>query len=307
MMNLTEMVMYHQPVLLKESVEGLVWNPAGTYVDLTFGGGGHSRAILEKLSPEGRLFSFDQDPESAVNSEGLNLTFIAANFRFLKRYLKLHGVAKVHGILGDLGVSSHQFDIPDRGFSTRFEGPLDMRMDTTKTTTAASILNNYSEVQLHQLFGMYGEVKNAKSLAQAIVAERVQNSLQTVGDLKQILSRFAPKGREFKYYAQVFQALRIQVNEELDVLKELLAQCAEVLLPQGRLVMISYHSLEDRLVKNLITKGNLHGEVQQDFFGNIQRLFRPITRKPIVPSPEEIADNNRARSAKLRIAERIES
>jgi len=299
--------MYHQPVLLKESVDELVWNPAGTYVDLTFGGGGHSRAILEKLSSEGQLFAFDQDPESAANAEGLNLTFIAANFRFLKRYLKLHGVPKVHGILGDLGVSSHQFDVPDRGFSTRFAGPLDMRMDTTKEATAASVLNSYSEAQLHQLFGMYGEVKNAKSLAQAIVAERVQNSLQTVDDLKQVLNRFAPKGREFKYYAQVFQALRIQVNEELDVLKELLTQCAEVLLPQGRLVVISYHSLEDRLVKNLMTKGNLVGEVQQDFFGNIQRPFRPITRKPIVPSPEEIADNNRARSAKLRIAERIAS
>jgi len=299
------MVMYHQPVLLKESVEGLVWNPSGTYVDLTFGGGGHSREILERLSPEGRLLAFDQDPDAAANAEGMNVTLIPANFRFLKRYLKLYGASKVHGILGDLGVSSHQFDIPDRGFSTRFEGPLDMRMDTNSPTTAAHILNEYSEKQLHQLLGMYGEVRNARTLAQAIAAERVQNSFETVDDLKRVLNRFAPKGREAKYYAQVFQALRIQVNDELTVLKEMLEQCADVLLPGGRLVIISYHSLEDRLVKNMMSKGSLSGEVQQDFYGNVLRPFRPITKKPVVPSATEIAENNRARSAKLRIAERL--
>ena len=300
-----ETVMYHQPVLLKESVEGLVCNPDGTYVYLTFGGGGHSRAILDRLSPKGRLLAFDQDPEAAENTEGLNLTFVPANFRFLKRYLRLYGASQVHGILADLGVSSHQFDIPDRGFSTRFEAPLDMRMNPASSVTAADILNTYTEEHLHQILGKYGEVKNAKSLAGAIVAERVRTPLQTVDVLKQVLNRFAPKGREFKYYAQVFQALRIQVNEELKVLEEMLEQCAEVLLPQGRLVIISYHSLEDRLVKNLMTKGNLSGEVQQDFYGNIQRPFQPITRKPIVPSSKEVADNNRARSAKLRVAERI--
>ncbi len=299
------MVMYHQPVLLKESVEGLVWNPSGTYVDLTFGGGGHSREILERLSPEGRLLAFDQDPDAAANAEGMNVTLIPANFRFLKRYLKLYGASKVHGILADLGVSSHQFDIPDRGFSTRFEGPLDMRMDTNSPTTAAHILNEYSEKQLHQLLGMYGEVRNARTLAQAIAAERVQNSFETVADLKRVLSRFAPKGKEAKYYAQVFQALRIQVNEELTVLKEMLEQCADMLLPGGRLVIISYHSLEDRLVKNMMSKGSLSGEVQQDFYGNVLRPFRPITKKPVVPSATEIAENNRARSAKLRIAERL--
>ncbi|MEM9831097.1 MAG: 16S rRNA (cytosine(1402)-N(4))-methyltransferase RsmH [Bacteroidota bacterium] len=299
------MVMYHQPVLLNKSVDELVWNPDGTYVDLTFGGGGHSRAILERLSPKGRLLAFDQDPEAAENTEGLILTFIPANFRFLKRYLRLHAAPQVHGILADLGVSSHQFDIPDRGFSTRFEADLDMRMNTNEAKTAANVLNEYSEAQLHQLLGIYGEVRNARSLARAIVAERVRQPLQTVNDLKQILDRFAPKGREFKYYAQVFQALRIEVNDELKALEEMLEQCAEVLVPHGRLAIISYHSLEDRLVKSLMTKGNLSGEVQQDFYGNAQRPFQPITRKPIVPSPEEIADNNRARSAKLRVAERI--
>nr|WKN38015.1 16S rRNA (cytosine(1402)-N(4))-methyltransferase RsmH [Tunicatimonas sp. TK19036] len=297
--------MYHQPVLLNESVDGLVWNPSGTYVDLTFGGGGHSRAILDRLTEESRLFAFDQDPEAVANAEGLNLTLVQANFRLLKRYLKLYGVSKVDGILGDLGVSSHQFDIPDRGFSTRFEAPLDMRMDTSGRKTAQQVINEYSEAQLHRLLGMYGEVKNARSLARAIAAERVQKPIETVEGLKQVLARFAPKGRESKYYAQVFQALRIEVNDELEALKEMLEQCADVLAPQGRLVIISYHSLEDRLVKNIMSKGNLTGEVEHDFYGNILRPFRPVTKKPVVPSAEEIAENNRARSAKLRIAERV--
>ena len=305
MEELTEKKMYHQPVLLKESVEGLVWNPSGTYVDLTFGGGGHSREILERLDENGRLLVFDQDPEAVANAEGMNVTLVQANFRFLKRYLKLHGVSEVHGILGDLGVSSHQFDIPDRGFSTRFEGPLDMRMDTVSGKTARQVINEYKEGELHRLLGMYGEVKNARSLAQAIASERVQKSIETVEDLKRVLKRFTQKGREAKYYAQVFQALRIEVNDEMAALKEMLEQCVEVLMPKGRLVIISYHSLEDRLVKNMMSKGSFSGEVTQDFYGNVLRPFRPITKKPVVPSLEEVAVNNRARSAKLRIAERI--
>lgn len=305
MEELTEKKMYHQPVLLKESVEGLVWNPSGTYVDLTFGGGGHSREILERLDENGRLLVFDQDPEAVANAEGMDVTLVQANFRFLKRYLKLHGVSEVHGILGDLGVSSHQFDIPDRGFSTRFEGPLDMRMDTVSGKTARQVINEYKEGELHRLLGMYGEVKNARSLAQAIASERVQKSIETVEDLKRVLKRFTQKGREAKYYAQVFQALRIEVNDEMAALKEMLEQCVEVLMPKGRLVIISYHSLEDRLVKNMMSKGSFSGEVTQDFYGNVLRPFRPITKKPVVPSLEEVAVNNRARSAKLRIAERI--
>lgn len=303
-MELTETIMYHQPVLLKESIDGLVWNPAGIYVDLTFGGGGHSRAIRERLAEGGRLIAFDQDPEAAANTGETEVEFVAANFRFLKRYLKLYGAPRVHGILGDLGVSSHQFDQPERGFSTRFAGPLDMRMDTGGPLTAREVINEYSEARLHRLLGMYGEVRNARTLAQAIVAERVQQPITTVEDLKRVLARFSPKGREARYYAQVFQALRIEVNDELGALREMLEQCAEVLVPGGRLVLISYHSLEDRLVKNMMSKGSLTGEVTQDFYGNILRPFRPVTKKPVVPSAEEIAANNRARSAKLRVAER---
>lgn len=296
--------LYHSPVLLKESVNGLVRNPQGIYVDLTFGGGGHSRAILSKLQG-GRLFAFDQDTAAAANAAGLALTFIQANFRYMKRYLKLYGVRQVDGILADLGVSSHQFDVPDRGFSTRFDATLDMRMDQSAKLTAQQIINEYGETQLQEILGRYGEVRNARSLARAIVSARINHPIQTVEDFKSVLSKFAVKGREAKYYAQVFQALRIEVNDEMGALEEMLEQAIDFLVPGGRLVVISYHSLEDRLVKNLMTKGNLQGEVKQDFFGNMINPFKAITKKPVVPSAEELAQNSRARSAKLRIAEKV--
>ena len=299
---------YHQPVLRDESVTALVHNPAGTYLDLTFGGGGHSRAVLDRLSG-GQLIAFDQDPDAAANAGGLgavgsDFTFIAANFRYLTKYLRLHGIKTVDGILADLGVSSHQFEVPDRGFSTRFEAALDMRMDPSALRTAQQILNTYSEAELHRILGMYGEVRNARTLAQALVAARVAQPLRTVEELKAVLSRLAPRGRESKYYAQVFQALRIEVNEELDALREMLLAVPALLKPGGRLAVISYHSLEDRLVKNLIQTGNLAGEVQQDFYGNVVKPLEAINRKPITPSPQELAENSRARSAKLRIAEK---
>ena len=299
---------YHQPVLRDESVTALVHNPAGTYLDLTFGGGGHSRAILDRLSG-GQLIAFDQDPDAAANAEALDaadsgFTFLAANFRYLTKYLRLHGIKTVDGILADLGVSSHQFDVPDRGFSTRFEAELDMRMAPSAPRTAQQILNTYSEAELHRILGMYGEVRNARTLAQALVAARVAQPLRTVEELKKVLSRLAPRGRESKYYAQVFQALRIEVNEELDALREMLRAVPALLKPGGRLAVISYHSLEDRLVKNLIQTGNLAGEVQQDFYGNVIKPLEAINRKPITPSPQELEKNPRARSAKLRIAEK---
>lgn len=297
------MVMYHKSVLLDESVDGLIWKADGTYVDLTFGGGGHSRSILERLQG-GRLFAFDQDQDAAENAEGLDLTFIQANFRHLKRYLKLYGVKQVDGILADLGVSSHQFDVPDRGFSTRFEADLDMRMDQSSDLTAGEIVNTYSAQQLQKVLGMYGEVRNARTLAQAIVAARTNESIDTVNALKQVMSRFAPKGREAKYYAQVFQALRIEVNDEIAALEDMLEQTVGLLAPGGRLVVLSYHSLEDRLVKNLINKGKLYGEVDKDFYGNPQLPLRAVTKKPLTPSPKELGENSRARSAKLRIAEK---
>lgn len=297
------MTMYHKPVFLQQSVDGLVWKPEGTYVDLTFGGGGHSAAILDRLQG-GRLYAFDQDQDAAENAEGMGLTFIQANFRHLKRYLKLYGVSEVDGILADLGVSSHQFDVPDRGFSTRFEAELDMRMDQQAQRTAKEVVNKYSEKELHQLLGMYGEVKNARTLAQAIVAARTNKTIETVEDLKQVLNKFAAKGREAKYYAQVFQALRLEVNDEIKALEEMLEQSVELLAPGGRLVVISYHSLEDRLVKNIINKGKLYGEVEKDFYGNPQLPLKAVNKKPLMPSQEEIRENNRARSAKLRIAEK---
>ena len=299
-----ETMTYHQPVLLNESVTHLVHDPAGTYLDLTFGGGGHSRAIMDRLEG-GRLIAFDQDPDAAANAAGLDLTFVAANFRYAPRYLRLYGIGPVDGILADLGVSSHQFDVPDRGFSTRFEADLDMRMDTSAERTAQQVLNTYSESALHRILGRYGEVRNARTLAQAIVAARVAEPLRTVSALKQVLHRWAPRGREAKYYAQVFQALRIEVNDELGALRDMLLAVPDLLKPGGRLAIISYHSLEDRLVKNLIQKGNLEGEVQQDFYGNVIKPLEAVNRKPITPSPEELSQNPRARSAKLRIAEKI--
>ncbi|HAK79885.1 MAG TPA: 16S rRNA (cytosine(1402)-N(4))-methyltransferase [Runella sp.] len=300
--------MYHNPVLLEECLEGLDIQPDGVYVDVTFGGGGHSKAILARLGEKGRLFAFDQDPDARANAEAINdkrLTFVDANFRYLQKYLRLYGVKQVNGILGDLGVSSHQFDTPERGFSTRFEASLDMRMNPRIGKTARDIIDTYTVEELHRIFGMYGELQNAKTAAQAIVAARANRSIETVTDLKTALQRFAPRGKENKYFAQVFQALRIEVNEEMAVLQEFLTQSAEVLKPQGRLVVMSYHSLEDRLVKNFIAKGKFFGEVEKDFFGNDLKPLQAITRKPIEASAEEIAENSRARSAKLRVAEKL--
>jgi 16S rRNA (cytosine1402-N4)-methyltransferase len=298
---------YHKPVLLKESIEALQIDPAGTYVDLTFGGGGHSMVILEHLL-EGKLFAFDQDSDAAVNAsriESKGFKFIKNNFRFADKFLKLHGVQQVDGILADLGVSSHQIDTPERGFSTRFDGALDMRMDQGATKSARDIINKYSEEDLHKIFGMYGELKNAKSLAAAIASVRSQSPIKTIEDLKKILIEFAPRNREFKYYAQVFQALRIEVNSELEALKEMLTRCMNILRPGGRMVVISYHSLEDRIVKNFFNKGKFFGDVEKDVFGNELKPLKSISRKPILASEQEIMENNRARSAKMRIGEKL--
>ncbi len=296
---------YHIPVMLEQCLEGLAINPNGIYVDLTFGGGGHSREILTQLD-QGHLYGFDQDKDALANvPEDPRFTFVQANFRDLKRYLRLYRVTEVDGVLADLGVSSHQIDKPQRGFSTRFDGELDMRMDTSSALTAKTILNEYAETELHQILGRYGEVKNARTLAQAIVSERVNSPLNTAAELKAILGKFAPRGREFKYFAQVFQAIRIAVNDEMGALEEMLKQSTEVLKPGGRLVVMSYHSLEDRLVKNYMAKGKFQGDVEKDFYGNMIRPLEPVVRKAIKADEKEVATNNRARSAKLRIAKKL--
>lgn len=297
------MTEYHNPVMLKECIEGLNIKPDGVYVDVTFGGGGHSREILKHLGPEGRLLAFDQDADAQKNiPKDDRLTFIDQNFRYLKNNCRLQGAISADGILADLGVSSHQFDQPERGFSIRFDADLDMRMDQAGSLTAKEVVNSYSEEQLHRIFGIYGEIKNAKTLAHTLVTQRLNKPIDTVQDLKVAIARLIPKGKENKYLAQVFQALRIEVNQELEALKEFLEQTVDVLKPQGRLVVMSYHSLEDRLVKNFIARGKFHGEVEKDFFGNQIKPFESLVRKAIVASDEEIKVNNRARSAKLRIA-----
>lgn len=296
---------YHIPVMLNQCIEGLAINPNGVYVDLTFGGGGHSREILKKLD-KGHLYGFDQDKDAKANvPDDARFTFVQANFRDLKRYMRLYQIQEVDGILADLGVSSHQIDVPARGFSTRFDGELDMRMDASAQLTAKALLNEYTEADLHKIFGMYGEVKNAKTLAQVIVSERVNRPLNTIAELKEILNRFAPRGREFKYFAQVFQALRIAVNDEMGALEDMLEQASELLKKDGRLVVMSYHSLEDRLVKNFMAKGKFQGEVEKDFYGNLLRPLEPVLRKALQADPEEVSQNNRARSAKLRIAKKL--
>lgn len=300
---------YHKPVMLTECIDALNINPEGIYVDVTFEGGGHSLAILENIKG-GRLISFDQDEDAKRQAEQItsrSFTFCQANFMYMKKYLKLNGVTQVNGILADLGISSHQIDSPERGFSTRFDGPLDMRMDQSANTTAADILNTYSEADLHKLLGMYGEIKNARTAAKMIVQQRVSKPFNRTEDLKLALQSIAPKGKEFKYFAQVFQALRIEVNTEMKALEDFLHQCGEVMAAGGRLVVMSYHSLEDRMVKNFINKGKVFGEVEKDFYGNEIKPFEAINRKPIEASEEEIKENNRARSAKLRIAEKVES
>ncbi len=296
---------YHQPVMLKECIEGLNIQPDGIYVDVTFGGGGHSKAILEKLGKGGKLIAFDQDPDAKKNVLADDrFVFVDQNFQFLKNQLRLLGIRKVDGILADLGVSSHQFDDAQRGFSIRFEAELDMRMDQSRDKDAKYILNNYEESELHKIFGMYGELQNAKSLASLIVKARLIRNIQTVQQLKDLIKPLVKRGKENQYYAQVFQALRIEVNEELEVLKSFLEQSAEVLNPGGRLVIMSYHSLEDRLVKNYIAKGKFHGEVEKDLYGNYFTPLVAVARKAITASEQEIKENNRARSAKLRIAEK---
>ncbi len=294
--------------MLHECIDGLRIDPAGTYVDVTFGGGGHSKAILAKLGPEGRLFSFDQDPdawEQAEKIEDERLTLITANFRYLEKYLRLHRVKQVDGILADFGVSSFQLDAPERGFSIRFDGPLDMRMGPSASMTAAELLNGYSATELQRILGMYGEVKNARTLAQAIIQARTRKPLETTQEFKEILNKLAPKHREFKYFAQVFQAIRIEVNQELAVIEEFLAQAPAVLKPEGRLVVMSFHSLEDRLVKNFIKAGNVEGKEDKDLFGVVHRPLESVIRKPITASEEELKINPRSRSAKLRIASKI--
>jgi 16S rRNA (cytosine1402-N4)-methyltransferase len=292
--------------MLTECLQGLNIRPEGTYVDVTFGGGGHSLAILEEIKG-GRLIAFDQDADAEAEASTINhssFTFCKANFRYMKQYLKLNGVTRVDGILADLGISSHQIDSPRRGFSTRFDGPLDMRMDQSSKTTASKILNELPETELHKIFGMYGELKNAKTVAREIAAQRTVKPFTNTTELKIALQKLAPRGKENKYFAQVFQALRLVVNEELRALEDFLHQCAEVMSDEGRLVVMSYHSLEDRMVKNFINTGKVFGELEKDFYGNPLRPFEAVNRKVIEASENEIEQNNRARSAKLRIAQR---
>jgi len=296
---------YHIPVMLDPCIEGLAILPDGVYVDVTFGGGGHSKAILARLEG-GQLFGFDQDSDALANApQDPRFTFVQANFRDIKRYLRLHRIKQVDGILADLGISSHQIDAPERGFSTRFQGDLDMRMNQSAELSAKELLATADEGRLHKILGMYGEIKNAKTLAQSIVAERSVKPFTTTEGFTAFLKRFAPRGKEFKYYAQVFQALRIEVNDEMGALEELLLSAVELLKPEGRLVVMSYHSLEDRLVKSLMIKGKFQGEVEKDFYGNLLRPLEPVSRGAITASEEELALNPRARSAKLRIAKKV--
>ncbi|MDI9877483.1 16S rRNA (cytosine(1402)-N(4))-methyltransferase RsmH [Flectobacillus rivi] len=299
--------MYHESVMLHECVEGLNIRPDGVYVDVTFGGGGHSKAILDKLGEKGKLYAFDQDPDAKKNAnliEDKRLVFIEANFRYIKKYLRLHGVKQVDGILADFGISSHQIDEPTRGFSTRFDGELDMRMNQKAEVSAYTVINKYPEEQLHKIFGMYGEIKNARTLAGAICSERMNQPINTTGELKAILEKYAPKFKEFRYFAQVFQAIRIEVNQELDVIQEFLEQTPELLRDtDSRLCIMTFHSLEDRLVKNYIKAGNFYGELQKDIvYGTVDKPLEAVSRKPIEASADELARNNRSRSAKLRIA-----
>lgn len=296
---------YHLPVMLGECIEGLNLRPDGTYVDVTFGGGGHSRAIMEKLGENGRLFAFDQDADAQRNAIDDNrFKLIHENFRNLKAYLRLNGVRKIDGLLADLGVSSHQFDEADRGFSTRFDGELDLRMDQRQELSAKELVNGLEEADLRKIMTLYGELPNASSVARAIVAARNNAPINTTFELKEAVGRCLPRGRENKYLAMLFQALRIEVNGELEALRMMLTQATEILNPGGRLVVMSYHSLEDRLVKNLMKTGNFDGELQKDFYGNVLGPYTLVSRKAITASEAELQTNNRARSAKLRIAER---
>ncbi|UZO82509.1 16S rRNA (cytosine(1402)-N(4))-methyltransferase RsmH [Aquimarina sp. ERC-38] len=296
---------YHNSVLLKDTVDGLNIRPDGIYVDVTYGGGGHSKEILSRLSDTGKLYAFDQDADAQDNIiDDPRLVLIPENFRYIKRFLRLFGIKKVDGILGDFGVSSHQFDQADRGFSTRFEARLDMRMNQNDSISAIEVLNTYEEEGLRKMFWDYGELRNAPKLARTLISARKNKTIESSTDLKEILQAFLPAHKEHKILAQIFQAIRIEVNQEIQVLKEFLQQTPELLSPGGRLSLISYHSLEDRLVKRYIRSGLFEGEPEKDVFGNISVPFKKINGL-IVPGVEEIRQNNRARSAKLRIAERI--
>lgn len=300
-----EMTMYHNPVLLEESVEGLQIKPNGVYVDVTFGGGGHSKKILDQLDEHGKLVAFDQDADALENSlNDSRFLLIHQNFRYIKRFLRLHNITKVDGILGDFGVSSHQFDVAERGFSTRFEADLDMRMNQNDTISAYHIVNDYSEKDLRSILFQYGELKSAAGMARLIVENRTIEPIKTSEDLNKAMGRFLPKHKENKILAQVFQAIRIEVNQEIQALKEFLLQTTELLNTGGRLSLISYHSLEDRLVKRFIRNGLFEGEPEKDVFGHVEVPFKKVG-KLIVPSDKEIKENSRARSAKLRIAERL--
>jgi len=300
------MTTYHTPALLHESISGLNIRPNGVYVDVTFGGGGHSKEILSHLGSTGKLIAFDQDEDAIKNAiDDPRFIFVRSNFRFLKNFLRYHEIDEVDGVLADLGVSSHHFDDSERGFSFRFSGKLDMRMNRNAPKTAANILNEYSEAQLADMFFRFGELKNARRIASAVVAFRQQTEIKNIEDLLQILDPLVRKDKEKKTLAQAFQALRIEVNAEMTVLTDMLTQALQVVKPGGRLSVISYHSLEDRLVKNFFKTGNFEGKVVKDFFGNVETPFEVVNRKVIIPSEEEMRENPRSRSAKLRVAEKL--
>lgn len=296
---------YHKPVLLNESVQGLNINPNGVYVDATFGGGGHSREILKHLGSEGKLIAFDQDKDALENAiDDPRFTLINQNFRYLKRYLKFYGISEVDGVLADFGVSSHQFDVPSRGFSIRFDAQLDMRMNQEAEFSAVELLNQYSQEQLAEIFYKYGELKNSYSIANQIVTYRQERKIQTGAELREVLLKFLPKHKENKVLAQIYQAIRIEVNDEIRALEEFLLQLPQVVRQEGRVSLISYHSLEDRLVKRFIRDGKFTGEAEKDFFGRVEVPFKKVGGM-IVPTEKEIQENNRARSAKLRIAVKL--
>jgi 16S rRNA (cytosine1402-N4)-methyltransferase len=296
---------YHIPVMLQPCLDGLDLQANGTYVDVTFGGGGHARAIFEQLGPNGQLVVFDQDPDARNNAwEAPNFHFVPANFAFLRNYLRALGLSKVDGIIADLGVSSHQFDTAQRGFSIREDAPLDMRMNRNGGQSAAALIATADEQKLASILYEYGELRNSRALAAALVRQRDNAAILTTFDLIKALERFAPKFKDHKFYAQVFQAFRIEVNQEMQVLKDFLEQAAQVLKPDGRLVVMSYHSLEDRLVKNFMKRGSFSGEIEKDFFGNVQKPMTEVNRHPIVADAQECERNSRARSSKLRIAKK---
>ncbi len=298
---------YHVPVMLKESVDGLAVRPDGTYVDVTFGGGGHSREILSRLNADGRLYAFDQDADAVANvpQGDERFTFVLSNFRYLPNWMRYYGVTGIDGLLADLGVSSHHLDDPQRGFSFRFEAPLDMRMNDRSGMTAADVVNSYDEDALARVFSLYGELREARRLAAALVRQRAAAPVQTVGDLLNVARPLLPPAREKKELAKVFQALRIEVNHELDALQEMLAAALRLLRPGGRLVILTYHSLEDRMVKNFMRAGNVEGKVAEDFYGNRLSPLRPVTTKAQSPGDAEQQANPRSRSARLRVAEKV--